>query len=255
MLDNVARRWALLVDTHDHALIEFVGTQLVSVVFFWTLATTFLLLDTYLPEFSARHKLQDPGNSPSRYDVIACLRVVAQNQLMGTAALAGALYLSGKPGPFSFSPALPTWTELGRDLALCVLLREVLFYYSHRALHHRFVYAKVHKLHHRFTAPIALAAQYAHPIEHFVANIAPIAIPPQMLRVHIVTMWTFVALELVTATVVHSGYDFFAGVARMHDLHHEAFNVNFGSIGLLDRLHGTWSRKTPTRAAIKARVD
>lgn len=42
----------------------------------------------------------------------------------------------------------------------------------------------------------------------------------------------------MTATV-HSGFDFFGGKARMHDLHHEKFNLNYGSLGLLDWVHGT----------------
>lgn len=44
---------------------------------------------------------------------------------------------------------------------------------------------------------------------------------------------------------MHSGYDF-AG-ARMHDLHHEKFRVNYGALGLLDWVFGTdvvgWDRK------------
>ena len=39
--------------------------------------------------------------------------------------------------------------------------------------------------------------------------------------------------------VVHSGYDFGGGVARMHDLHHERFVGNYGTVGIIDRLYGT----------------
>lgn len=38
---------------------------------------------------------------------------------------------------------------------------------------------------------------------------------------------------------MHSGYDFFAGLARKHDSHHEKFMVNFGTVGLLDWVHST----------------
>lgn len=43
--------------------------------------------------------------------------------------------------------------------------------------------------------------------------------------------------------MVHSGYDFAGGVARMHDLHHERFVGNYGTIGVLDRVYGTYRRK------------
>lgn len=95
------------------------------------------------------------------------------------------------------------------------------------------------KLHARFTAPVALAAQYATLPEHLFANVLPVAIPNILLHSHIITYWLFLAFELIETTTVHSGYDFFGGSARMHDLHHERFNVAFGTFGLLDWLHGT----------------
>lgn len=94
-------------------------------------------------------------------------------------------------------------------------------------------------MHHRFTAPVSLTAQYAHPLEHFLVNALPISIPPMILKCHIVTFWAFLAFELLETTTVHSGYDFLNGSARMHDLHHEKFNVYFGTVGFLDWLHGT----------------
>lgn len=53
------------------------------------------------------------------------------------------------------------------------------------------------------------------------------------------TFWAFLGYELFVTATVHSGFDFFGGKARMHDLHHEKFNLNYGSLGLLDWVHGT----------------
>jgi methylsterol monooxygenase len=55
----------------------------------------------------------------------------------------------------------------------------------------------------------------------------------------VLTFWAFLAWELFNTATVHSGYDFFDNKAKMHDLHHEKFNLNYGSVGLLDWVHGT----------------
>ena len=64
-----------------------------------------------------------------------------------------------------------------------------------------------------------------------------------MVGAHIITNWLFLGFVLVETIMVHSGYDFAGGVARMHDLHHERFVGNYGTIGVLDRVYGTYRRK------------
>ncbi|KAL2004559.1 hypothetical protein VTN00DRAFT_3444 [Thermoascus crustaceus] len=222
--------------------IEFTGTLLIQLLFFWLPSFIYLFLDVLFPSFSARHKIQPAPRQPTRKDIWRCVLVVSGNQVLTTGLHALQLFLAakvGREGSYRVEAALPSREEFVRDFILCLLLREAMFYYSHRLLHRPIFYSKIHKLHHRFTAPIALAAQYAHPIEHIFANALPISLPPQILGSHVLTFWVFLAYELFNTATVHSGYDFFAGKARMHDLHHEKFNLNYGSIGVLDWVHGT----------------
>ena len=84
-----------------------------------------------------------------------------------------------------------------------------------------------------------MASEYAHPIERIVSYSSPMAIPEMILRSHIVSFWIFVVSVLVETTTGHSGYDFFARVAKIHDLRHEKFTINYGTVGILDWFLGT----------------
>ncbi|KAK4906040.1 hypothetical protein LTR66_017755 [Elasticomyces elasticus] len=234
--------WTSIVANHSPQKIEFVGTLLIQIFCFWVPAIFYLVLDAIAPAFSQRHKIQPAPKQPTRQDILRCFTVVAQNQILSSVLHLTLLSVTSRAGSgssYRIEKSFPGAIEIIRDVVLSLLMREALFYYSHRLLHIPYLYVRIHKKHHRFTAPIGLAAQFAHPIEQIFANALPISLPPQLLHSHVLTFWIFLSFELFNTVTVHSGYDFFHNKAKMHDLHHEKFNLNYGSVGLLDWVHGT----------------
>lgn len=242
LLPQASAFWVHIVNNYSPQKIEFVGTLFVQVLSFWLPSLCYLLLDVIASSFSERHKIQPAPKQPTCREILRCFSVVAQNQILSSVLHIGLLFVSSKAGAessYRVEASLPSILEIAQDVFLSLLMREALFYYGHRLLHIPYFYVRIHKKHHRFTAPIALAAQFAHPLEQIFANALPISLPPQLLHSHVLTFWIFLAWELFNTVTVHSGYDFFHNKAKMHDLHHEKFNLNYGSLGLLDWVHGT----------------
>lgn len=137
--------------------------------------------------------------------------------------------------------ATPGALEILRDVAISALVFEVLFYYAHRILHEvDWLYRTVHSTHHYHTHPVAWTGVHCSPTEMLVANVFPAAAGPVLLGSHPVTraFWWFIAI--VTVVTTHSGLCLpCMPNARMHDAHHELSGECFGSLGILDALHGT----------------
>lgn len=240
--------WDHIITTYKPGTIELAGSIITQIVGFIIPATLYMFIDTVFPKFSQRHKIQDARRQPTRQQVLHCVKVTLFNHVWVVALHALLVWFAGLDhATLNLDPIVPPWTEFIVDFAFGLLAREVSFYYIHRALHHPRIYVYIHKMHHKYITPVAFAAEYAHPVEHILANVLPIALPLYLKGAHFLSVMGFVTFELWEAAADHSGYDFLKlPPAELHDLHHEKFRVNYGTIGLMDWIHGTdvvgWDR-------------
>ncbi|KAH8597624.1 C-4 sterol methyl oxidase [Bisporella sp. PMI_857] len=233
--------WEHIYINYQPSVIEFVFMIFIQILAFWIPATIYLSIDVLFPAFSHRHKIQSERRQPSWEQIRHCICYVGLNEIVGIAIQLLVRYFFGSDKAlFTITREFPSISTIAFDFVYGLLAREASFYYLHRAFHHPRIYAHIHKKHHKFTAPMAFAAQYAHPIEHLLANVAPIVVPLAIRRANLFSFGVFAGFELWEAAADHSGYDFVKlPPAEIHDLHHEKFRVNYSTLGIMDWVHGT----------------
>ncbi|XP_045613428.1 fatty acid hydroxylase domain-containing protein 2 [Procambarus clarkii] len=235
--------WVLLICGHQPFNLIVYGTTVLGYSVYWLAGSLYTIIDTTgRPACLRRYKVQPNTNQPPPLRLLLkCILLVNVN-LVGTTipfmiVSYHALLLRGSD---LITAQLPDLFCVLRHLAVCILMEEIGFYYSHRLFHHRLLYKHFHKIHHEWQSPIAITAACAHPLEHLLCNLVPILLGPLLLGVHPATLWLWVVVATLGTLVHHSGYHLpFLLSPQFHDFHHLKFNECYGLLGVLDFLHCT----------------
>ncbi|APA06339.1 hypothetical protein SS1G_01140 [Sclerotinia sclerotiorum 1980 UF-70] len=256
--------WSTLVLSHSALKVELVGTIGIRLLFFIIPSLLFLLFDSIIPSLSVGVKRQGKQALPTRtggikvsrskvpkwYEVVG---ISIFNILLGIGIQAGLeMFLTEilhYKTALRVTTTLPMPWSIAKDALKCLLVREVLQYYTHRYILHarssNFL-SKGHKTYfHSITSPYAFVAHYDHPASYILFRFIPIYLPAVVFRVHLLTYLLTLSVVTLEETLASSGYTsipgiILGGIARRQDLHSESGGKgNFAPLGLLDWIHGT----------------
>ena len=267
----IALNWQRLLHAHSEYHLIVGGLWVLTVSCYWLFGLLFHLIDRFRPTSLTATKLQAKRTLATHRVTtreLCCNVAMGQVLILAPYSFAQFFVHSSPMTPLGLrvDPTLPPVSEVLCSLLLLVLLEECAFYYSHRLLHTPWLYRHVHKQHHAYTAPVALAAVYAHPLEVATSNVLPLILSPLVLNAHLFTVAVWYILAIVGVQWHHCGYELFppqrsdfpVQQPEFHDWHHQhgggsPGGGNYGTIGFFDWLHGTDSKWRQERKAAKAR--
>jgi lathosterol oxidase len=140
---------------------------------------------------------------------------------------------------------------IGISLTLSLIIHDTYFYWMHRLLHHKRLFAIVHLVHHKSTNPSPWTSYSFHLLEAFTEGFI-LMILVFVLPMHPVTIILFTVTGFIINVYGHLGYEItpkwfryswlfqILNTSVHHNLHHSKFKGNYGLyFRIWDRLMGT----------------
>ena len=206
-------------------------------------AAGLLVLILFAFRDALRHRRIQPRRAAAadiRREIGYSLSTVVLFSLVGVG-----VYLGSRYGYFRiYSGGVPPTGRLLVEWTAIVLLHDAFFYWAHRGMHTRWLFRRVHRLHHRSRTPTPWAAYAFAPAEALIeAAILPLA--ALLLPMHELTVLLFVTHMILRNVIGHAGVELFPPwwldlpllrlitTTTHHDLHHSHGGCNYG-------LYFTW---------------
>lgn len=141
-------------------------TTIYTFLIYWSFGLIYTVMDlTNKPKFLRRYKIQSNTNEPvDTKKLIKVIMSVIFNQVFVGIPFAIFSYYAMKLRGMPNVRELPTFHWVLFEIGICILVEEFGFYYSHRLMHSKRIYKRIHKQHHLWQSPVAVTAIYAHPI-------------------------------------------------------------------------------------------
>lgn len=143
------------------------------------------------------------------------------------------------------------------SILILIILHDAWFYWTHRFLHIKWVYKRIHHTHHHSHNPTPWAAFSFHPAEAVIsAGMIPIVV--FLIPLHPFALVAFLTFMTLYSVVGHLGFEiyplsfrksklgYWQNTSTAHNLHHKITKKNFGLyFTFWDRMMGTYEDQTP----------
>ena len=147
---------------------------------------------------------------------------------------------------------IPPWYLILAHLVFFIYLDDFLYYWMHRYMHqNKWLYKKIHKVHHRIITPWAITGHNMHWVEYVLTGSLAL-LGPTLVGAHVLTLWIWVLIRQWEAAEGHSGLEFRYTPTHLlpgndgavhHDMHHAKIIGNYsGFLRWVDCVFGTYSK-------------
>lgn len=211
----------------------------VHVITYWLSCLVFMTVNLYLDKDQDMvYRIKAEARSmhpPSARKVNTAIWVSIANQLISLPiALIIVPYCTS-----SDQSDVTSWEIImtGVKIIFYAIIADQWFYWSHRIMHGRIPYQKIHSI--QWTYPIAIGTMYVHPVEHVLCNLGSFLIGPLIWKSSIPLLGFWMAVATFNAVSAHCGIHFPLLSIEKHDLHHRYLNCNYGTSGISDSMYGT----------------
>jgi sterol desaturase/sphingolipid hydroxylase (fatty acid hydroxylase superfamily) len=192
-----------------------------------------------------RRPLRDQIRREIRLSLVTCVIFAAMGTILWNMYLADqtSIYLRFRDYPLWYLPV---------SFALCLILHDTYFYWTHRLMHTRLLFKYTHAGHHQSITPTPWAIYAFQPGEAIIQFLGIMALVI-FVPLHPVILFGFLAYDTQINTAGHCGFEiaprwfaqsrWFRGFSTVthHDAHHTNYRKNFGSFfNIWDRLMGTF---------------
>ena len=236
-----------------------IGATVVSMAAFALFATPLTAIAATDPAWARRYRIRDRIRDTDGI-VSRGIRVWLMNNLVMTAVAVAGWPLLRATGIHA-GPVPAAWV-IAAQVLFFIYLDDFLFYWSHRALHTRWLYRNVHAVHHRIMTPWAVTGHDMHVIEFVLIGLL-VLIGPVLVGAHVLTIWIWIVIRQWEAAEGHSGYDLPYSPTKLlpgsdgavhHDWHHRRIRGNYaGFLAVVDGLLSTMAKGYPADRAVRGR--